>query len=53
MEADIVQMKEFQEQEMKTLRAKADAHVDSLKQEHEITKQKVGVNEREMKLFFQ
>jgi hypothetical protein len=36
-------MKEFHEQEIKTHRAKADAHVDSLKQEHEVTKQKVKV----------
>ena len=36
-------MKEFHEQEIKTHRAKADAHVDSLKQEHDVTKLKVGV----------
>ena len=37
-----MQLKEFHEQELKTLRAKTDAHVDSLKEEHDVTKQKLN-----------
>lgn len=52
LEGDIIQLKEFHEQDMKTYRAKIEAHIESIKQEHEITKQKVLIFFLSITVFF-